>query len=206
MLRSTRRRLPSRHAGVTLVELMVALAILVMTMVALLPDAVSWVQGIGVRNMGESMRSGIEKARLEALRRNANMTFWLVTSGEDKPLDAGCQLSASGTSWVISVSSPEGDCMATPSTTVQPLLVERWSGSEAGYKLNVSGVDANGNATSSVTFNALGQVLGTGSQLSVVDISHATASGARRLRVLIQAGGSVRLCDRDVSAGDPRSC
>ena len=203
---TARRRPSSRLTGLTLVELMVALAIFMIALMALLPEAISWVQGLGVRNMGESMRSGIEKTRLEALRRNANMTFWLVTSGEDKPLDAGCQLSANGTSWVISVNSPEGDCMAAPSTTVQPLLVERWSGSEGGRKLAVAGVDVNGNATSSVTFNALGQVLGTGSQLNVVDISHASSTSARRLRVLIQAGGSVRLCDRDVAADDPRSC
>lgn len=201
------RPLPrSRARGVTLVELMVALAIFVLTLVALLPDAIGWVQGIGVRNVAESIRSGIEKARLEALRRNADMSFWLVSSGEDKPLDNGCEISSAGVSWVISVADPSGNCLAAPSTTVQPLLVERWSGTEGGYKIRVSAEDGVGNAASSVTFNQLGQVRTTGSQVAIIDVTHSTASGARRLRVQVLAGGAVRMCDRDVAAGDPRAC
>jgi type IV fimbrial biogenesis protein FimT len=71
--------------------------------------------------------------------------------------------------------------------------------------VQVAGIDSAGSATSSVTFNSLGQVLSSGSQLAQIDLSH-TVTGTRALRVRIEAGGSVRMCDPNVDADDPRKC
>eukprot|EP01136_Pigoraptor_vietnamica_P001263 Opistho-1_new@27661 len=196
--------LPPRQRGLTLVELVVALAILGVAMAALLPEAGNWMRGLSVRNAGESMRAGIERARMEALRRNTLVSFWLVTDS-NKALSSACDVSVNGSSWVVSSANPAGKCGATPSTTDDPRLVDGWSSAEGGSNVVVQGMDANGASASSVTFNSLGQVLSTGSQLARIDIGH-SSPGTRNLRVQIDAGGSVRMCDPNVDSNDPRKC
>jgi type IV fimbrial biogenesis protein FimT len=186
---------PSR--GVTLIELVVALAILGIALAAMLPEAGAWMRGLAVRNAAESMRAGLERARMEALRRNTSVSFWLVSDA--------CALSTTGPSWAVSVLDPSDHCSATPSTSDSPMLVEYWSASDGAKGVQVAGIDSAGSATSSVTFNSLGQVLSSGSQLAQIDLSH-TVTGTRALRVRIEAGGSVRMCDPNVDADDPRKC
>lgn len=196
-----------RSDGFTLVELMVAVALLIIVLAAMLPSIGSWVQGLAVRNMAESMRAGLEKARVEALRRNTDMSFWLVSSGPGVALDNSCVQSPSGTSWVVSVLSPDSACLAAPSNDVSPLLVERWSGVQAGRNVQVLGRAANGSASSSVTFDTLGRVRAGGSPLTQLDISHGSGDrSSRRLRLQLDPGGSVRLCDIDATGADPRRC
>ncbi len=194
----------SAQAGVTLVELMVALTILGLALAAALPEAANWMRGMAVRNAAESVRAGLEKARLEALRRNTTIGFWLV-SDSSASLTNGCSLSAAGPSWVVSAASPDGKCAAEPSRTADPQLVDKWSAAEGSRGVELAGVDGQGGAVASATFDSLGQVLRTGSQLARIDVSHSTA-GVRPLRVVIQQGGSVRLCDPNVAADDPRRC
>lgn len=195
---------PFRQRGLTLVELIVALTILGLALAALLPEVGSWMRGLAVRNAGESMRSGIERARMEALRRNTLVSFWLINDSS-KSLSNGCEVSVSGSSWVVSGADPGGKCGADPSKIDDPRLVDKWSSAEGARGVLVQGLNGAGGATSSVTFNSLGQVLSSGSQLARIDIAHGTA-GTRSLRVQIDTGGSVRLCDPNVGNNDPRKC
>jgi len=191
--------------GVTLIELVVVLAIMGFAFAAMLPDVSTWMRGLAVRSAAESMRAGLERARMEALRRNASVSFWLVSDAAGKSLSNSCSLATTGPSWVVSVLSPDGKCAATPSATDDPMLVESWSAADGAKGVEVQGIDGAGAATNSVTFNSLGQVLGSGSQLAQLDFSHAVP-GARALRIRIEAGGSVRMCDPNVDANDPRKC
>lgn len=193
-----------QQQGLTFIELVVVMAILAFTVAAMAPEVGSWMRNLSTRNAGESLRSGLERARMEALRRNTNVSFWLVNDSA-KTLSSACILSSNGPSWVVSVSSPSGKCDATPSTTADPMLIDRWSAAEGAIGVQVAGQDLNAAATSSVTFNSLGQVLGTGSQLARIDVSHSTP-GVRVLRLQIEAGGSIRLCDPNVDVTDPRKC
>ncbi|MDC6166067.1 GspH/FimT family pseudopilin [Paucibacter sp. XJ19-41] len=194
----------SSQRGLTLIELVVVLTLIGLSMAVLVPEAGAWIRNLSVRNAGESVRAGIEKARLEALRRNAPMSFWLV-SDTSKALSDGCSLSGTGPSWVVSGSSPAGKCGAAVSETVDPQLVDKWSAADGSSGVELKAVDEAGAAVSSVTFNSLGQAVAGGSQIVRIDVSHST-SGARALRVVIQAGGSVRLCDPAASGDDPRRC
>lgn len=200
----SRTRSRAGQGGVTLIELIVALVILGLALAAALPQASDWMRNLAVRNAGESLRAGIERARLEALRRNSPMSFWLVNDSA-KTLSSSCVLSSSGPSWVVSVNDPAGKCDVDPSTTTEPLIVDKWSAAEGSAGVTLTGVDGAGGAIDSVTFTSLGQVLATGSQLARIDVNHSTP-GVRALRVLIQPGGSVRLCDPNVAADDPRKC
>lgn len=191
------------EAGVSLIELVVALVILGFALGAAVPSIAEWMRNLSVRNAGESIRSGLERARLEALRRNTPVTFWLV-SDSAKVLSSGCAVSSSGPSWVVSINDPSGQCEAQPSSTEAPLLVDKWSAADGASNVQVEGLDGNGAAAPSATFNSLGQLVGAG-QIERVNVSH-TAAGARNLRVVVQPGGVVRLCDPNVAADDPRRC
>lgn len=198
---------PSRRRalGVTLIELAVSLVILAVLLAATMPIAADWVRGLKVRSAAESLRSGAEIARMEALKRNTRVSFWLVSTGSAKVPGDDCALSATSPAWVVSVVDPSGACGAAASLTASPQLVQRSQAQENASGLSVTAVSSDGTATSQVTFNGLGQVQATGSPIQVIDVSSST-SGGRRLRVVIESGGAIRMCDRDVDATDPRAC
>ncbi|MDT9002139.1 GspH/FimT family pseudopilin [Paucibacter sp. APW11] len=192
-----------RQRGLTLIELVVVLAIFGFALAAAMPSVSQWMRNLSVRNTAESMRAAVERARLEALRRNTSMGFWLVEDSTSKVLTGKCTQSVSGPSWVVSVNSPEGACDVAPSSVNEPKIVDSWSPSNSGGAVTVAGTDADGNAVDNVVFNSLGQAQAGG--LATIDISDST-SGSTALRVMIGAGGSIRLCMPSAAVGDARRC
>lgn len=190
--------------GLSLIELVVVLAILSFALTAVLPSVTDWVQNLAVRNAAESLRAGLERARQEALRRNVPMTFWLVADSA-KTLTNGCARSSAGPSYVVSKLDPSGQCGAAPSSAAAPRIADKWSAVQGGSNVILQTQNAAGNAVDSVTFNTLGQP-GAG-QLARIDVEH-SAGSARKLRLSVEPGGSIRLCDPDpaLAASDPRRC
>ncbi len=190
--------------GFSVVELMVAVAILGFALAVSMPLIVDWTRNLAIRNAAESLKGGIEKTRQVALRRNADMSFWLVTD-EAKALSNACVRSNTGPSWVIAKLDPAGQCGEAPSETASPRIVEKWSAAEGALDVALVTVDEAGAAASQLTFNSLGQV-NTAGQLAQIDITHAKGGDIRPLRLLISRAGAVRLCDPAVAAGDTRAC
>ena len=194
-----------RHRGFSLVELMVALAMLGMVVYAVLPEVSDWMRNLAVRNTGESLKGGLERARLEALRRNGSVSFWLISDSSETGLTNSCQVSSVGSSWVVSGQDPSGKCATAASQEDGAVVIEKWSAKDGGRSVVVEAVDANGAAANRVTFTSLGKLsTNNGSAASIV-IKHSDGS-ARNLRIDINPGGSVRLCDPNVAADDPRRC
>jgi type IV fimbrial biogenesis protein FimT len=193
--------LTSRHQrGVSFIEVVVAMALLFILVATVMPDMSSWLRSLKVRNAAESVRNGIERARVEALRSNQNVSFWMVSDAA-KTLSDACALSSSSASWVVSLASPAGKCSRAISTTTDPMIVEKFSSADGASAVTVA---ANAGAQS-VTFNGFGQVVQTGTPITTVDFS-LTDGGARALRVMVAAGGAVRMCDPAVAATDARAC
>ncbi len=200
--------------GLTLIELMVALVVLGGLLVLAMPSVGQWLRNIQIRNAGESLISGLQQARAEAVRRNQNVIFSLVStaSGNAGLLDSSCALSSSSASWVVSLSSPEGQCDQVPSvvttSTAAPQIIAKHAHGDgsANVSLAVRATDCTTAATATqVTFNGYGRPANTTS-LRCLILSHSNAS-TRPLRVLIGANGSTRLCDPAVTAtDDPRRC
>lgn len=201
--------------GLTLIELMVALVVLGGLLVLAMPSVGQWLRNIQIRNAGESIISGLQQARSEAVRRNQNVIFSLVTSssGNAGLLDSSCALSSSSASWVVSLSSPAGACNTAPSaavtaTTAAPQLIAKHASGDgsANVSLAVRAADCStAAATTQVTFNGFGR-LANATSLRCLHLSHSNA-GTRPLRVLIGTNGSTRLCDPAVTAtDDPRRC
>jgi type IV fimbrial biogenesis protein FimT len=193
------------HRGFSMIELVVAMAILVTLMAAVMPEVSTWVKGLKVRSAAESLRNGAELARMEALKRNSRVTLWMVADGSAKVPGNTCELASNSAAWVVSVVDPTGACAAGASMVASPQLVQRSSATENASGLTVSALSLGGGGANHVTFNGLGQVVVDAGTISVVDVV-ATAGGTRRLRVVVETGGAIRMCDRDVAAGDPRIC
>lgn len=195
----------ARSRGFSVVELMVAVAILGIALAASMPLIVDWTRNMAIRNAAESLKGGIEKTRQAALRRNADMSFWLVADTTSKILTSSCVRSDTGPSWVIAKLDPEGQCDAAPSETSAPRIVEKWSAADGANDVSLVTADEGGAAGNLLTFNSLGQV-SAANQIAQIDITHARGGDIRPLRLLISRAGAVRLCDPAVAAGDTRAC
>lgn len=192
-----------RQHGFNLIEAIVTLAVLGILIAAAAPSVADWMRSTSVRNLAETTQTGLQKARMEAMRRNQIVTFWMV-SATGTP-DDNCALSASSGAWVVSLDDPSGECASAPSATDAPRIVETYGPGPTVSGITVSGLDADNAAATSVSFNGYGQAVRTGKPLRNIDISHSDAS-ARRLRLQIASGGGIRMCDRDVTSPDPRAC
>jgi type IV fimbrial biogenesis protein FimT len=198
--------MPGRSAGFSLVELMITLAVLALLLMIGLPNLSAWLANTQIRTAAEAMQAGLQLARAEALRRNANVRFQLVDS-----LTAACALSSSGANWVVSLADATGACNIDPSDAVAPQIIQKRSGAEGSPNAVITATGG-----SAVVFSGLGRVTGAGA-LTQIDISNPgggacqTAAGPMRcLRLTVASGGQVRMCDPMVDPmvdpNDPRLC
>lgn len=190
-----------RSHGLTAIELMVVLVTFGVMAAVAMPQFSSWMTNLRVRNVAESVRHGMELARMEALKRNSSVSFWMVSDGDAKVPGNSCALATDSASWVVSVVDPSGSCAAAASLTEGPQLVQRSQAANTTGGVTVAAVDSANVPSSRVTFSGLGRPnAGSIQQVDVV------AQGARDLRVTVNAGGAIRMCDVNAGAGDPRRC
>ena len=192
------------RAGFSIIELMIALVVVGVLLTLGMPQWTTFLQNTKIKNAAEMTLTGLNLARVEAMRRNSSVRFSLVNN-----LTSGCAPAANSLSWVVSASDPTGACDAAPSDTTAPRIVQTRSGAEgtAGVQIATTGGAV-------VTFNGLGRA--TAGSITQIDLSSGSgvcehvdpANGTVRcLRVLISAGGQAKLCDPKVGDNsDPRFC
>ncbi|MGH6645297.1 GspH/FimT family pseudopilin [Aquabacterium sp.] len=188
--------------GISMIEVVVTIAIMGILMAAAMPSVGDWLRNAKVRNTAESIQNGLQRARMEAVRLNKPMSFYLVSD-----LTSGCVLSASSGTWVVSAVSPVGHCDALPSATVSPMIVAKATVADGGGAGTVAATTGTTNATT-VTFNGLGQITtaSAGTAIRIVNVSNADSPYKRRVEISL--GGMGRLCDPDlaINTGDSRAC
>lgn len=178
----------NRQQGFTLVELVVALSVLAILMAVAVPNFREMLLNFQVRAAAEGLNTGLQLARAEAIRRNANVVFTLSSNAT---WTIGCQV-------VVADADSDGvdDC---------PEVIQNKAATEGAVSVAVDVVPA---GATSVTFNGLGRVTFNNDGSNVmrqIDIA-ATEGNANGLRILIR-GGSVHFCDPNISTvGDPRVC
>ena len=172
-----------RQSGISLIEVMVAVAIVGVLMAFAAPAFQTWIQNTQVRTASEAIMNGLQTARNEAIRRNAAVQF---------KLDGG-----TNTQWRV---NPFIDPDGVP---IQSRAAEEGS-INASITVLPAGADT-------VTFSALGRVVpnaDASESLTQVDIDNLlipVVADRRNLRIVIPAGGALRMCDPKVAAGDPRA-
>ena len=183
--------------GFNLIEVLVTLTVLGVLIALGAPSIAEWLQSQRIRAGAEAIANGMQVARAEAIKQNLPIVF-----GLEPPT----------TGWTV--------CPATvapcDSTTPAGSFIQNRSGEEGSG--NAKLVQTPGGVTL-VTFSPLGAVLTNNLDASLpltqVDVFYndpalcsANGGTTRCLRVVVSAGGSIRMCDPTpgIVAPDTRAC
>lgn len=171
--------------GFTLIELMIAITILGLLLAMAMPSYAIWIQNTRIRSAAESFVNGLQLARNEAVRRNANVEF--VAAGGDSAWSVQCVVITPGCPDINAIQSRSAGEGSSSTVTVTP---------------------SNGNTIQFDSFGRMSSpVPGVGSTVSFdIDNTVLSASDSRNLRITIDTGGNIRMCDPNVSAPDTRHC
>ena len=189
--------------GLSIIEILVTLVIIGMLMALAGPSAGVWIQNTQLRNAADSVVNGLQQAKLEALKRNKLVMFRLTDPAStawdiclyDYAADA-CSTAAGAT--LFSKSAVEGSVNARVAAETgaapNPLVALAYG----------SGVPA------TFTFDPFGRQAPTAANnLTRIDVRNAQLStnDERRLVILINAAGQIRMCDPKLSkASNPQGC
>lgn len=171
--------------GFSLIELIVAIAVVGLVSAMAMPNYQTWIKNARVRTAAESIQNGLQTARAEAVKRNSQIEFKLDP--------------AMNSTWEINLCSVSSDGVRT----CNALLENRPASEGSSTAITVA---ATPSASKSIVFNNLGSVVADPVPFSQLGIS---LSGADRpLRVTLGVGGNTRLCDpsTQLAENDPRKC
>ena len=176
----------TRASGFSLTELMVGVAVMAILSTVAVPSFRTWIQNIQIRTAAESVANGMQRARAEAVARNANVQFVLGT----------------GSSWTV-------DYVVKPVPTDPPIDSRLSAEGSVNVTRTVSPVGA-----TTITFNNLGTVgvppnqpLNADGTTPVAQVDLAAVGGNKNLRVTIGVGGNAKMCDPSLASGsNPRAC
>ncbi len=152
---------------------------------------------IEIRGSAEGLRAGLQKARAEAVTRNALVRISFTNVSGRPAWTLGCVRSNLRCPSTISSYSANADTLI------------RWGAARSNDQIALSTALAPGNRMpSGVTFNALGTAPGVESNAdaSRIDVTHAINEEAKRLVLMITAAGAIRLCDPSADSGSVLRC
>lgn len=169
-----------KSRGFSLVELMFAVVILAVLVGIAMPNFGTWLKNSQIRNAAESISNGLQRARAEAVARNASVAFVL----------------AADSSWTV-------DYVTKPVPSDPP--IDSRSSSEGSRDVTRTVLPA---GATTITFNNLGGVVANAdASAALTQIDFAAAGGNRNLRVAIGVGGNARMCDPNlISGSSPSAC
>lgn len=171
-------------SGFTLIEAMIVIAIMAIVMALGMPSYKVWIQNTRIRNAAEAIQNGLKLARAEAVKRNSAVQFSLGT----------------GSAWTVGCVTVTTSCPAS--------IQSRSAGDGSSNTITVVAADA-----TTIRFDQLGRMTAPTpvAGFTTIDIDSSTtalaAADSRELRIRVDVGGGIRMCDPNVSAtDDPRKC
>jgi len=192
-----------RERGFTVVELLIAIAIVAMLLVFAAPSAATWIQNTRLRSAAESVVSCLTTARLEAIKRNTTVS---------------CQMTdAASSAWTVCLYDPINNICQTATTAV---LASRSAaednamtglGVDTTMSVSTTALAVGANMPGSSTFDSFGRLASTApNNVMRVDIRNPNinpATDERRLVVYVTLGGQIHMCDPKLSkATNPMGC
>lgn len=185
-----------KPSGITLVEVLVSLVVMSCLLLVGTPSFTRWIQETQLRAAAESIRTGLQLARGEAVRRNQPVRFLLNGAGGLVEWQVGCRV-------------PGAAC---------PARIGTQAGGEFGRNARAAATDIAADAAKyslalvpgsglpfSVEFDGLGAVVGGNG--GRIDVSNAALQPSPRLCIVVGGNGLIRLCNPDLSrATNPQGC
>lgn len=165
--------------GFTLIELMIALAVMGILLAVGFPSMSVWLQNTRIRAAAEGGLNGMQLARAEAVRRNAGVQLAFDANG----------------GWTANVVAGGEVIQSRPS-------------SDGSANIAVSFFPADADTVTFNGLGRVATNVDGSSSLTQIDIDSTamTAAQSRELRVAVPTGGVARMCDPQLPAGDPRAC
>jgi type IV fimbrial biogenesis protein FimT len=197
--------------GVSLLELMIAIVVGSVLLMLGVPSFQSWIHNTQIRTAAESVLNGLQIARIEAVRRNTNVRFNLTDAGGRVAWSVDCvnvvALQADGSGCPAGIQSRAGNegginARVGASVTAHPSPIP------AGY-FNATIPAVGAGLPAGVTFDGLGRVplANAGTDITWINVSNVQSATARRMVIVIQTGGQVRMCDPALAlASNPQGC
>ncbi|MEP7155211.1 MAG: GspH/FimT family pseudopilin [Betaproteobacteria bacterium] len=190
-----------RHAGFTVIELCVTLTIVGVVFGLGLPNALIWLKNAQIRTAAETLSSGLQLARAEALRRNVSVEFVLTDDSIDSASSNNVVATLAGRNWLIRLYREDGANTAAD-------FIQARSGAEASSNTRVL------SNAQRIVFNSLGDYSVTEPANVIPAIALFPKDGAcetdggnvRCLEVNVKPGGMIKMCDPRVDPADPRTC
>jgi type IV fimbrial biogenesis protein FimT len=188
--------------GMTIVEILITLAIIGMIMALAGPSAGVWIQNLQLRNAADGVVSGLQQAKLEALKRNTLVMFQLTDPAS--------------TAWNICIYDPLTDtCKAATASLASRSPSEGSPNARLASEVNpapdpLTALAPGAGIPGTMTFDSFGRQAPTASaNFTRVDVRNPTLSTAneRRLVILVNSAGQIRMCDpKLVKANNPQGC
>jgi type IV fimbrial biogenesis protein FimT len=189
-----------KAGGFSLIEMMVTLTVAGILTAVAVPAASDWIANSRIRSVAETFQNGMRLAQAEAIRRSRPAVFALTAA--DPAVDA--TPSANGGRWFVRLLRRSGE------TTDDTLYLR------GGTEGTASSVTVTGPAL--LCFNAFGQQISltatatglgvacTAAGATPTEFSFARTGTTRPLKVQVDLGGQVRLCDPKKSNSAPDGC
>lgn len=194
------------QSGVTAVELMIGLVIAAILLAIGAPSLGDWIQNTRIHTSAESIVNGLQLARAEAVRRNAQVQFALV--GTDTGWTVGCVV-PDGTNCPAAIQSRTSAEGSTQGMLAVPLEWDPVTNAAPGTAV----------FSGTLIFNGLGRIMATtlaAGNYALIDISKPNADSSiddcqpagrlRCLRIVVSSGGQTRMCNPALPASNPQGC
>ena len=165
--------------GFSLIELMIAVAILGIMSSMAIPSFNEWVADTKTRTMAEVFQNNIRLAQTEALRRGRQVQFFLTSA--TPALGAG--ESTNGKNWGI-------QSMSLTNTDTEDEFIQGGSMAASNPYITVSASSA------VIQFNSIGRVSNVSQPIT---IQLTNSKGDRKMNITVTLAGGVRMCDPDKS-------
>jgi len=201
-------RLRITQRGITMIEVMVTVVILAIVLAVGIPGLSAWMQNAQVKATAESVLTGLQLARGEAVRQNVRTRFQLTNaSGQASWTIVTDSLTAQGTfpsaNQVQTAGAQESGANARLGVSTAALATTNCCATAI-----TAGTGMGTNPLPGVVFNAFGQVVTDASvtRITRIDVSNPSAPDTRRLVIMVSSSGMAKLCDPSFPTSNARGC